>query len=185
MQRLLIQNGFYPTIMHNPNCLDGFDLDSMVTEVKLGMALTKKLLDDPNAKIFSYGTPKTDDLIAAYKPHYLYTATECNPIPTMEAVYTAEKKLYQVCQEITFPDVGVAISDAAVSTAAPLSNPLENSSDSVPSSVATLAASSDTQSGVYAISVPVSAVLTANAKDNSKESVSSSHDTAPAIDKSR
>lgn len=58
LQRLLIQNGFLPSIMFNPNHLDGHQVESVIQELKQGMMLTQALIDDPDHQVFGYQTPK-------------------------------------------------------------------------------------------------------------------------------
>lgn len=65
LQRLLIQNGFLPTIMANPNHLDGFDKHSVITEIKQGMLYTQALIDNPQANVFEYCT---ENIVAPEEP---------------------------------------------------------------------------------------------------------------------
>lgn len=54
LTQMLLYYGFYPAILSNPN-LDGeYSLDQWITEIKHGMACTKLLLENPQARIYEY-----------------------------------------------------------------------------------------------------------------------------------
>lgn len=56
LQRLLVQNGFLPTMLYDPNHCDGFDRSGYLDEIKKGMQLTKQAIIDPNKAIHSHIT---------------------------------------------------------------------------------------------------------------------------------
>ena len=68
LQRLLIQNGFLPTLMRVPNHIDGFDQQSLIDEIQQGMKYTQALIDNPRSSLFGYQTelfitpPEPDEL---------------------------------------------------------------------------------------------------------------------------
>jgi hypothetical protein len=59
LQRLLIQNEFLPTIMKNPNHIDGCSAEEVMLEIREGILFTQQLIDNPGAKILNYVTTDT------------------------------------------------------------------------------------------------------------------------------
>ena len=108
MQRLLIQNGFLPTLMELPNHLDGFDLDTVVAEVKLGIQYTQSLIDDPSITLFGYQTKKlsTTDFFGDYSASSIFDKKSDGFIKskqTIERFYQSEDALSSLIQAIS-PD---------------------------------------------------------------------------------
>lgn len=54
LQRLLIQNGFLPAMLYDPNFFDGFDVDTLVEMVKEGIENTRRIINDPKYKLFNF-----------------------------------------------------------------------------------------------------------------------------------
>jgi hypothetical protein len=94
LQRLLIQNGFLPTLMENPNHIDGHDLNSLIEEIKQGMKYTQALIDDPNAIIFNYKTKKLtrEDFFGKHDIDY-WRSNNISLKNIIEEYYKEEKKL--------------------------------------------------------------------------------------------
>lgn len=108
LQRMLIQNGFLPTIMFNPNHIDGFNLDEVVQEVKKGIELTQRLIDDSTTPVFEYKTPTEKftltDVIPADRAWYL-PGEITDPIThTIKQFYEAEKDLSDFLQIFTIEE---------------------------------------------------------------------------------
>lgn len=56
LQRLLLQNGFLPTMLLNPDCIDGYSLTELIKEIKNGCLATKKLIQVPDYSLYGYQT---------------------------------------------------------------------------------------------------------------------------------
>lgn len=57
LNRLLLSNGFYPTILDDPNRFDGYSIKELIQEVKLGMLRTMEII---NGKVDLYGVKTVD-----------------------------------------------------------------------------------------------------------------------------
>lgn len=68
LQRLLIQNGFLPTMLNDPNQFDAYDVDTLVKEIKVGMDRTQQLIANPDAAVFDYVTPDNIKPVNPYDP---------------------------------------------------------------------------------------------------------------------
>ena len=104
LQRMLIQNGFLPTMMFNPNHIDGFNLDAVIDEVKQGIAMTQALIDDPTRSLFDYKTPTKEftlsDVIPDDQAYYLPQEITDPITHTIQQFYEAEKDLSDFIQSI-------------------------------------------------------------------------------------
>ena len=106
MQRLLIQNGFLPTIMELPNHLDGFDLDSVVAEVKQGMLYTQLLIHYPSITVLGYKTKQlsTTNFFGDYSSTTIYDEISAEFVKsqrTIERFYQSEEALSNLIQTIS------------------------------------------------------------------------------------
>lgn len=70
LQRLLMQNGFLPTILYNPNYIDGFNQSDLISEIKQGMMHTLALIKNPEERIFDYKTKSITELEKFYYRTY-------------------------------------------------------------------------------------------------------------------
>lgn len=105
LQRLLIQNGFLPSMMFNPNHLDGHSTESVIEELMEGMRLTQALIDNPEMPVFDYKTPKkrltfddSDDIppMAIYSDPELITSVKA----VIDNYYVAAQDLSEFIQGI-------------------------------------------------------------------------------------
>lgn len=76
LNRLLLQNGFYPATFRDPNIFDAYTLDELVKETKLAIDLTSQIIsklkeekeEKESSEIFNYRTPEDDlDKNPSYK----------------------------------------------------------------------------------------------------------------------
>jgi hypothetical protein len=72
LQRLLIQNGFLPVMLEEPNIFDAYDLDTLIEEVKIGMQNTQTILDDPKAPLFGHVAVGLDDYELEFPGRHKY-----------------------------------------------------------------------------------------------------------------
>lgn len=92
LQRLLLQNDLLPTMLFNPNYIDGYGRSSFAREIKEGMQTTQQAIDDPQKPIYKYKTEK----FPRYSPPDIF---ERENIAT-ETFYVAEEKLFEFIQKL-------------------------------------------------------------------------------------
>lgn len=61
LNHLLMLHGFLPTIYEDPSIFDARTTDELLVEVRLGQRLVQKLIDDPDAKVFSHSLSDEKD----------------------------------------------------------------------------------------------------------------------------
>ncbi len=70
LQRLLIQNNFYPVMLREPNIFDGYDIDTLIGEVIEGMQNTKRIIENPGEELFGFRSIPFDDDLKVFNTTY-------------------------------------------------------------------------------------------------------------------
>ncbi len=60
LQRLLIQNGFLPVMLFDPNYIDGYSSAELLQEIKQGMNNTLSIIKHPNQPLFGFSSSMID-----------------------------------------------------------------------------------------------------------------------------
>lgn len=114
LQRLLIQNGFLPTMLYNPNYCDGYGQKTFSEEIEKGMRLTKQSMTKPGMAIHAY---VTETMKLSY-----HLPPEVNS--TIHDFYLAETELDQFIKNIpSSPD----LEDKPISPSSPEQEPAPKS----------------------------------------------------------
>jgi hypothetical protein len=96
LQRLLLQNGFFPAMLYNPNHIDGYSLDELIDEIKKGVNHTKTMTTHPEQPLHDYKTVP----ISLGPSTTLFTIQQQSLNETIKRFYLAEDKFYQFIQSL-------------------------------------------------------------------------------------
>jgi hypothetical protein len=110
LQRLLLQNNMLPTMMFDPNHLDGYSFAALKEEVKQGIAYTSKLIANPDAVIFGYQTSEVK-LEYAYHRDTVYNVRKAE-----EMFYSFLQSEHFFTAETETPEKGVDMNPSDVRT---------------------------------------------------------------------
>lgn len=91
LQRLLIQNGFLPAMLFDPNQIDGYDLNSLIMAIKSGIEITQSLIENPEFPVYAYNTSVIDNEC----PIYYSDEQKASIKESIMKYYASEKKLYK------------------------------------------------------------------------------------------
>jgi len=97
LQRLLIQNNFYPAMLYNPNYIDGYHISELIIEIKKGIQNTTLIIQHPELAIYNYQT------------QFFLQSNEKNNDQFFNKIidnyYFAENDIYQYLQSIKFTSI--------------------------------------------------------------------------------
>jgi len=98
LQRLLLQNNFFPSMLYNPFYILGYSVDTLVDEIKKGINNTKTMIHHPEQPLYDYKTVRLS--IPAPPSGTVFTTAQQLLYDTIEKFYLAQDKLHQGIQSL-------------------------------------------------------------------------------------